>query len=125
MGVVAPSDISKSLVYSFRDADLPTGMIGDHKRPLRVEFITKRGRSLDKLRAAQKEAIKKAKFSSAFHGHNPEKNKTLMRNKIKKNCISITTDWHYDEFNAIQTSLTETLPNDLSISELNIETSKK
>jgi hypothetical protein len=74
----------------------------------------------DRLIAEQEAAIEKAKYNSAFQGRNPEKNKALMRDEMKKNCISIMTDSHFDEFGAIQTSSTNAMPGKLKMSEINI-----
>ena len=43
-------------------------------------------------------------------GENPEQNLEVMRDELKKNCISIITDQHYDLFGAIQTSSVEGIP---------------
>jgi hypothetical protein len=78
----------------------------------------------DKLIADQQAAIEKAKFNSAFQGRNPDKNKIIMRNEMKKNCISIMTDSHFDELGAnaiIQTSRTPAKPGGLPMSEINID----
>jgi hypothetical protein len=78
----------------------------------------------DKYMADQQAAIERAKFNSAFQGRNPEKNQTIMRNEMKKHCISILTDSHFDEFganNIVQPSSTKAQPGDLPMSEINIE----
>lgn len=78
----------------------------------------------DKLIADQQAAIEKARFNAAFQGRNPEKNKHIMRDEVKKNCISIMTDSHFDEFganNIIQPSRILAQPGNLPMSELNID----
>jgi hypothetical protein len=46
----------------------------------------------------------------AIHGHNPASNLVSIETELKKNCISILTDQHFDLFDAISTSPTNTLP---------------
>jgi hypothetical protein len=77
----------------------------------------------DKLIQAQNEAIEKAKFNAslAFQGRNPEKNKAIMRNEIKKNCITVMTDSHFDNFDAIQSVTPE--GSKLAISEIDLSES--
>ncbi|KAH7071782.1 hypothetical protein FB567DRAFT_612457 [Paraphoma chrysanthemicola] len=78
----------------------------------------------DKLIADQQATIQKAKYNSAFQGRNPDKNKIVMRNEMKKNCISIMMDSHFDEFganNIIQPSRIKAVPGDLPMSEINID----
>ncbi|EXK76414.1 hypothetical protein FOQG_18842 [Fusarium oxysporum f. sp. raphani 54005] len=75
----------------------------------------------DKLIKEKKEAMERAKFNSSFQGRNPEKNKMIIRDEMKKNCISILTDNHFDEFEAIKTSRTKAYPGGLAISEIDTE----
>lgn len=70
--------------------------------------------------ADQNAAIDRAKFNSAFQGRNPEKNKVIMRDEMKKNCISIMMDTHFDTFGAIQTARTKQVPGNLPLSEINL-----
>jgi hypothetical protein len=46
----------------------------------------------------------------AIHGRNPALNLEIMKDELKKNCISILTDQHYDLFNAIDISWSNGLP---------------
>ncbi|KAI9680659.1 MAG: hypothetical protein M1817_004099 [Caeruleum heppii] len=91
-----------------------------------------RARCWAKLRTAatnqmekQKAALAKAKVDASFspiQGRNPEKNLIMMRNEVKKMCISIMTDQHFDNFSAIQTSsLHKGEAGKPSISQINIE----
>jgi len=75
----------------------------------------------DKMIADQAAATEKAQFNSAFRGRNPERNKTIMRDEIKKNCIAIMTDSHFDNFGAIQSSLALQRPGNLPMSEINMD----
>ncbi len=45
-----------------------------------------------------------------IRGKNPAFNLQIMNNELKKNCISILTDQHYDLFNAIDLSASNNLP---------------
>ena len=46
----------------------------------------------------------------AIHGNNPASNLVTIETELKKNCISILTDQHFDQFDAITTSGTNNLP---------------
>ncbi len=46
----------------------------------------------------------------AIHGNNPATNLATIDTELKKNCISILTDQHFDLFDAIDTSPTNNLP---------------
>ncbi|KAH7371855.1 hypothetical protein BKA64DRAFT_729046 [Cadophora sp. MPI-SDFR-AT-0126] len=74
----------------------------------------------DKIIAEQEAIKEKAQFNSAFQGRNPEINKAIIRNEMKKNCITIMTDRHFDEFGAIQDSITLAVPGYLKMSEINL-----
>ncbi|GGM77140.1 hypothetical protein GCM10012275_54730 [Longimycelium tulufanense] len=56
----------------------------------------------------------------AIRGRNPAANQALIRAELKKNCISIITDQHFDLFDAINTSPTNGLPQ-IDVSEAEIE----
>ncbi len=86
----------------------------------------------DRLIADQAAAIDKAKYNATFDsaaanfaGRNPNKNKLLMREEIKKNCISLLTDSHFDEYGAVAVSATKATPGPLSISEIDIDNAVK
>jgi hypothetical protein len=46
----------------------------------------------------------------AIHGRNPAANQETIRSELKKNCISILTDQHFDLFDAIEVSPVNNLP---------------
>jgi hypothetical protein len=58
----------------------------------------------EKLKALQLQA------GIAIHGHNPASNLATIETELKKNCVSILTDQHFDLFDAISTSWTNNLP---------------
>lgn len=58
----------------------------------------------EKLKALQLQA------GIAIHGRNPASNLAAIETELKKNCISILTDQHFDLFDAISTSWTNNLP---------------
>jgi hypothetical protein len=80
----------------------------------------------DKLVEAQQAALQAAKFNASlvpaggpFQGRNPESNATVMREEVKKACISIMTDQHFDTFTrGVSTSMTQS--NGADITEINI-----
>jgi hypothetical protein len=51
-----------------------------------------------------------ASAGSAIQGRNPAANRFTIEDELKKNCISILTDQHYDLFDAIDTSPGSKLP---------------
>ncbi|KPI44229.1 uncharacterized protein AB675_8463 [Cyphellophora attinorum] len=75
----------------------------------------------NKMIADQNAAIDAAKFNSAFQGRNPDKNAAIIRNEIKKNCISIMADSHFDEYGAVQPSRTLQQPGNLPMSEIDLD----
>jgi hypothetical protein len=75
----------------------------------------------DEMIADQNAAKEKAQYNSAFQGRNPDKNLVIMRNEMKKNCISIMADSHFDEYGAIQPSLTKQIPGNLPMSEIDLD----
>jgi len=58
----------------------------------------------------EKLANLKMQAGIAIHGANPAANQVTIQNELKKNCISILTDQHFDLFDAIETSPTNGLP---------------
>lgn len=89
----------------------------------------------DKIKQAQDATQRQAKFQSTMvaspvQGRNPDINLIIMRNEIKKMCISTMTDQHFDNFSAIdRVSLqAESAPDDsgtkpptMQISQINVD----
>lgn len=56
----------------------------------------------------------------AIHGNNPRANLVTVQAELKKNCLSILTDQHFDLFGAIQTSPSNGLP-EIDVAEAALE----
>ena len=55
-------------------------------------------------------AALKLQAGVAIHGNNPAANRVTIEAELKKNCISVLTDQHFDLFNAVDNSPTNGLP---------------
>lgn len=120
---IAWSVVASGMEYFAVTIELLLQATPEAKRNWQNKTWAKLRAAADKQMAEQQAAIDNAKFNSAFQGRDPERNKEIVRNEIKKSCISIMTDSHFDEIganNIVQISATKS-EGGLPMSEINIE----
>ena len=75
----------------------------------------------DKLAEQQAAQIKTAKFNASLGtaGRNPAADLAVMRDEVKKMCIEIMTDQHFDDFGAIDSVPVELESGAVNVSQVN------